>query len=93
MTAPEPLHPLLEAWLPTQRWFAGKGREASIDVAPLAVLVAASPEVTIWTARVAYDDGSAELYQLPLVERDRPDRKSTRLNSSHHTTSRMPSSA
>jgi maltokinase len=68
----EQVQPLVEGWLPTQRWFAGKGREASIDVAPLAMLVAASPEVTIWTAHVTYDDGTAELYQLPLVERDSP---------------------
>lgn len=69
MTTREQLRPLVQGWLPSQRWFAGKGRDASIDVAPLAVLVAASPEVTIWTARVAYGDGTSELYQLPLVER------------------------
>ena len=48
------------------------GSAPSIDVAPLAVLFAASPEVTIWSARVTYDDGTIELYQLPLVERDSP---------------------
>jgi maltokinase len=70
VTTREQLRPLVQGWLPTQRWFAGKGRDASIEVAPLAVLAAAPPEVTIWTARVAYDDGTFELYQLPLVERD-----------------------
>jgi len=69
----EQLRPLVQGWLPTQRWFAGKGRTGTVDVVPLAVLVAASPEVTIWTARVTYDDGSIELYQLPLVERDARD--------------------
>lgn len=73
MTTREQLRPLVEGWLPNQRWFAGKGRGASIDVAPLAVLAATSPEATIWTARVAYDDGTFELYQLPLVARDTPE--------------------
>ncbi|MEO8888992.1 MAG: hypothetical protein ABI301_01705, partial [Jatrophihabitantaceae bacterium] len=73
MSTREQLRPLVQGWLPTQRWFAGKGRDAWIDVAPLAVLDAASPEVTIWTAHVAYDDGTFELYQVPLVERDAPE--------------------
>ena len=67
------LQPLVASWLPTQRWFAGKGREMTVEVAPLAALDDAdttSPEVAIWTARVTYDDGSGELYQLPLVVRD-----------------------
>ena len=67
---PEQLQPLVAGWLPNQRWFAGKGREASVDVAPLAVLSATSPQVTIWTARVVYEDAAVELYQLPLVERE-----------------------
>ena len=66
---PEQIAPLVQGWLPTQRWFAGKGREATVEVSPLAVLTATSPQVTIWTARVDYADGSAELYQVPLVER------------------------
>jgi len=70
------LQPLVQRWLPTQRWFAGKGRDASVDVALLAVLSAGPPEVSIWTAHVSYDDGvgggAAETYQLPLVVRDEP---------------------
>lgn len=73
MTVPaEQLRPLVEGWLPSQRWFAGKGRELAVDVTPLAALepgAADDPEVTIWTARVGYPDGTSELYQLPLVER------------------------
>lgn len=69
----EQLRPMVEGWLPAQRWFAGKGRSASVDVLPLAVLVGTSPEVTIWTARVSYSDGPVELYQLPLVERSAPE--------------------
>ena len=66
----EQLRPLVEGWLPAQRWFAGKGRAGTVDVAPLAPLPGTSPQVTIWTAHVAYDDGGSEVYQLPLVEYD-----------------------
>lgn len=72
MIAREYLQPLVQRWLPTQRWFAGKGREATIDVAPLAVVDSGPPEVAIWVAQVSYDDGGSEVYQLPLVVRDRP---------------------
>jgi maltokinase len=68
------LRPLVASWLPTQRWFAGKGRELTVEVAALADIQAAggpsTPDVAIWTARVSYDDGTSELYQLPLVIRD-----------------------
>jgi maltokinase len=66
------LQPLVRRWLPTQRWFAGKGRPASIAVAPLAMLDGGPPEVIIWVAHVKYRDGGREIYQLPLVVRDRP---------------------
>jgi maltokinase len=65
------LAPLLEGWVPTQRWFAGKGRDAALSVAPLAD-VAVQPPVTIWTVAVEYADGSHEVYQVPLVFRDEP---------------------
>jgi maltokinase len=65
------LQPLVEAWLPTQRWFAGKGRAAQVTVAPLADLDT-RPTVAIWTARADYADGESETYQLPLVVREQP---------------------
>jgi maltokinase len=65
---------LVEAWLPKQRWFAGKGRAATIDIAPLADLPGTSPTVTIWLVHARYDDGTVETYPLPLVAyRDRMD--------------------
>jgi len=67
----ERLGGLIERWLPTQRWFAGKGREASLSVTELAELPAAHP-VTIWAVVVDYADGEAETYQLPLVTRAEP---------------------
>ena len=66
------LQPLVQRWLPTQRWFAGKGRDATVDVELLAELSATSPEVSIWVAHVTYADGGTETYQLPLVLRDAP---------------------
>jgi maltokinase len=71
MMKPEKICPLVEAWMPAQRWFAGKGREADITVAPLAEL-AADPPVTIWTAHVDYTDGGSETYQIPLVALAQP---------------------
>ena len=64
------LQPLVTQWLPAQRWFAGKGRPSpTITVRQLEILEAGPPEVSVWLARVGYDDGSAETYQLPLVVR------------------------
>ena len=69
--AAQELAALVEGWLPTQRWFAGKGRAATLSITPLAELPAAHP-VTIWTVRVEYADGEPELYQVPLVVRTQP---------------------
>jgi maltokinase len=69
-SSPE-IAPLVEAWLPSQRWFAGKGRAARVEVAPLAQL-SEDPPVMIWTARVDYGDSESETYQVPLVLRAEP---------------------
>jgi len=68
---PTHLAPLVRKWLPTQRWFAGKGRDATLSVTPLADLPAEHP-VTLWAVRVEYADGEPETYQLPLVTRTEP---------------------
>ncbi|MDT4979901.1 MAG: maltokinase [Pseudonocardiales bacterium] len=72
MIARDQLQPLVQHWLPTQRWFAGKGRDATVDVELLAEISATPPEVSIWVAHVTYDDGGTETYQVPLVLRDAP---------------------
>jgi maltokinase len=72
MIAREHLQPLVQRWLPTQRWFGGKGRDVSVDVAQLAVLGAGPPEVSIWIATVSYAGGGTETYQVPVVVRDAP---------------------
>jgi maltokinase len=61
------LQPLIESWLPTQRWFGGKGRATWVELSKLATVQAELPEVAIWTARVHYQDDTVETYQLPLV--------------------------
>ncbi|HEV7192415.1 MAG TPA: aminoglycoside phosphotransferase [Jatrophihabitantaceae bacterium] len=66
------LTPLVERWLPAQRWFAGKGRRPTVDVAPLAALTTGPAPVEIWLARATYDDGGSETYQLPLVSLTEP---------------------
>lgn len=71
MITPEALAPLVTAWAPEQRWFGGKGRQATLSLDLLAPLAADSP-VTIWTLRAEYDDGAADLYQIPLVARPEP---------------------
>jgi maltokinase len=64
------LQPLVIQWLPTQRWFSGKGRASDgVTLHRLEVLAAGPPEVSVWLARVSYDDGQVETYQLPLVVR------------------------
>ena len=70
MITHELLLPLVQGWMPTQRWFGGKGRPGAVGVQLLASL---SPEVELWLARVHYeDDDSVELYLLPLTERSEP---------------------
>jgi maltokinase len=68
----EQLTPLVSAWAPKQRWYGGKGREATMSVDRLADLPDDSP-VTIWTLSVEFEDGEPdELYQVPLLARSEP---------------------
>ena len=61
---------LVDTWLTSQRWFAGKGRAPTVTIEALAELPGTTPTVTIWLARARYADGSEETYQLPLVAYD-----------------------
>lgn len=67
------LQPLIAAWVPTQRWFAGKGRDCVITARELVVVAFGPREFTIWLADVVFDDGGTETYQLPLVFRTEPE--------------------
>ena len=82
MTAQEPgPHPLLDAFLRTARWFAGKGRAFTVTDVRRAATLAGPPTVTVELLTVGYRDGSGdgsgdwagtELYQLPLVHYPEP---------------------
>jgi maltokinase len=68
--SPEDLKPLVAGWLPTQRWFAGKGRIGEVSVELLSSL---SPAVALWLAHLRYEDGVTQTYLLPLAGRDQPE--------------------
>ncbi|HZA83757.1 MAG TPA: phosphotransferase [Actinomycetes bacterium] len=61
------LETALAAFLPQQRWFAGKGRAvAEVRVESSVPLRTALPSLTTVVATVAYADGGVERYHLPL---------------------------
>ena len=68
-TALKQLKLLVAAWMPTQRWYAGKGRAGSVWVDLLAEL---SDTVDVWLVRVTYGEDDIELYQVPLVAHREP---------------------
>jgi len=72
MTITEDLTPLITAWAPTQRWFAGKGRTARATSVDLLTELSAEPPVGIWLLHAEYEDSGTETYQIPLVLRDQP---------------------
>ncbi|MBC2934119.1 maltokinase N-terminal cap-like domain-containing protein [Nocardioides sp. zg-1228] len=60
----------IRSWIDGARWFGGKGRDWELgDVRRVGVLPGAPDglRVTVELAEVAFDDGSSELYQLPLA--------------------------
>ena len=69
MIPSEHLQRLVAGWLPTQRWYAGKGRSGSVGVELLADL---SDSIELWLARVTYGDDDIEWYQLPLIAYSEP---------------------
>ena len=73
-TAPEELARLLTAWLPAQRWFAGKGRPFAVeDTTALGILTERPWRSDLWLVRVRFtDDSSSETYSVPLVRRPEP---------------------
>lgn len=68
-------HDHLMHYLASQRWFAGKGRKFSVvHVDTLPWLSESDDErVRIEVVTVAYDDGTADTYQVPIAYRSEPD--------------------
>jgi len=61
------LETALAEFLPTQRWFAGKGRAvAEVRVESSVPLRTALPSLTAVVAAVAYADGGVERYHVPV---------------------------
>jgi maltokinase len=57
----------LTEWLPSQRWFGGKGRDIrSVDVVNDTLLREDEPSLHHVVIRVEYADGGDELYQVPI---------------------------
>jgi predicted trehalose synthase len=66
---PLPSPAALAAWLPAQRWFAGKTRR--IDAVAIESVVALGSAVLL-IARVRLDDGAEDRYALPLATQETP---------------------
>lgn len=66
-SAAEQMTALLSDWIPTQRWFAGKGRPGSFSARLLSTGSADGRTSQIWLADVVYDDGGTETYQVPVT--------------------------
>ena len=65
----------LQAYISGARWFGGKGRDFAVtDVRRLgAVPERTDPPLVVDLVELTYDDGSTELYQLPLVLSSEPE--------------------
>ena len=64
----------LTAWLPQQRWFGGKGRSVTSLDASGGEPIASTDDLilSVVVARVHYDDGGSEDYQVLLSGRPQP---------------------
>jgi maltokinase len=61
---------LLQNWMPSQRWFGGKGREwAGVSESGF-FLDRGTPTLSVHRVRVTYTDGGAETYLVPLSWRE-----------------------
>ena len=60
----------LSSWISEARWFGGKGRDWTLTSVRRVGELPDAPQglrVAIQLAEVTYDDGSTDLYQLPLA--------------------------
>ncbi len=73
MTPTDALVGLLPGWLPTQRWFAAKGRTIrSVEVAARTPLHDGEPSLEHVLVDIAFSDGPAHRYQLLLAATPAP---------------------
>jgi maltokinase len=64
------LSDLMREWLPTQRWFGGKGREWASVTEDGFLLHRSDPVLSVHRVRISYADGGREVYLVPLSWRD-----------------------
>ncbi len=61
---------LLRGWMPSQRWFGGKGREWADISEEGFFLDQTEPVISVHRVRVTYADGHGDTYLVPLSWRD-----------------------
>jgi maltokinase len=61
---------LMQEWLPTQRWFGGKGRAWASVTEDGFLLDKGDPVLSVHRIRITYADGGREVYLVPLSWRD-----------------------
>jgi maltokinase len=61
---------LLREWMPSQRWFGGKGREWAAVTETGFFLERATPTLSVHRVTVSYADGGRDTYLVPLSWRD-----------------------
>jgi maltokinase len=61
---------LVRGWMPSQRWFGGKGREWADVTESGFFLDRGSPTLSVHRVRVTYTDGGADTYLVPISWRN-----------------------
>ncbi|MCZ2859768.1 maltokinase N-terminal cap-like domain-containing protein [Blastococcus sp. VKM Ac-2987] len=61
---------LFREWIPTQRWFGGKGREWAAVSEDGFFLDRGNPVLSVHRVRIEYTDGGRDTYLVPLSWRD-----------------------
>ena len=57
---------LFREWIPSQRWFGGKGREWADVTEDGFFLDRSDPVLSVHRVRVTYADGGADTYLVPI---------------------------
>jgi maltokinase len=75
-TSPPDAHRQIAEFVQGARWFGGKGRSLEVtDVHRVGVIAGESPRVVVDLAEITYDDGSTDLYQVPLALYTEPEHR------------------
>ena len=61
----------LERWLPTRRWFAGKGQTIAGVTVDDAVVLGRDPSVAMLVVTIAFTEGDDQRYAVPVIQMSR----------------------